>query len=305
MNNPISGLVKRFTDKNLHVHSVRVLKEGEPFGQWDRTRDERRLLHSVSKSFTSLAVGLAIADAKLTLATRLREYFPRQTAKRPSGGAAYFPGDLCLYDLLRMASGHDHPPLWEDEREALSAAGRDWAEHYLSLPLDRRPGEQFTYSSGDTYMISALFQAAVGETVRDYLAPRLFEPLGIESVRWDASPQGITLGCTGLYLSAEELSRFGQLLLQKGRWNGEQLVPADWIDFVSRRHIDNGGEGDWGVGYGCQFWLCRHGAYRADGAHGQFCLVLPEHQAVVAIASDEDRLQDILDAVWDELLPVL
>ncbi len=304
----LDNLGQRFSERivrdGLHVHSIRVLKEGRLFGQWDRDQDRRRLQHSVSKSFTCMAVGLAIHEGKLRLNSRLKDFFPQQAAVQPTGGCGFPPGELTLYDLLRMTSGHDSPPLWADERATLPE--KDWVKHYLSLPLDRPPGEPFTYSSGDTFVISALVQEAVGMTVEDYLTPRLFEPLGIREIEWEKSPLGVTLGCAGLWLTTEELSRFGQLLLQKGIWNGTQLVPADWIDFVSRKQIENGsGEGDWGVGYGCQFWMCTHGAYRADGAHGQFCIVLPDKDAVVAINSEDDRLADILNAVWEEVYPLL
>ncbi|GGF59352.1 hypothetical protein GCM10010912_00660 [Paenibacillus albidus] len=145
----------------------------------------------------------------------------------------------------------------------------------------------------------------MGQTVRDYLVPRLFTPLGIENVLWEATPQGYTLGCAGLALSTEELSRFGQLLLQQGAWNGRQLIPSAWIDYVTQKQIGTDATGDWGQGYGAQFWMCTHGAYRADGAHGQLCLVLPEAEAVIAINSAEDRMQDILDTVWEEIWPLL
>ncbi|KAF9120750.1 hypothetical protein BGX30_002972 [Mortierella sp. GBA39] len=154
-------------------------------------------------------------------------------------------------------------------------------------------------------MISALVQAATLETVRDYLVPRLFEPLGIRDVRWDTSPLGVTLGCTGLWISCEELSRFGQMLLQKGRWQGVQLIPEAWICEVTRKQIDTPGTADWGAGYGGQFWMCTHGAYRADGMRGQFCVVMPDKEAVIAINSDEDDMQGILDAVWADILPQL
>ncbi|MDO7906922.1 serine hydrolase [Paenibacillus sp. JX-17] len=296
-----SRFTQQISSRNLNVLSARVIQHGELLDQWNPGTDIRRLQHSVSKSFTCMAVGLAIAEGKLSLESRLTDFYPSfggQVQSSPSP-----PGELSLYHLLCMASGHDSPPLWAEERDTLQE--KDWVKYYLSLPLDRLPGETFTYSSGDTFMISAMVQAAVGETVRDYLTPRLFEPLGIHDVRWDTSPLGITLGCTGLWVSCEELSRFGQLLLQKGHWQGRQLIPEEWITLVTRRHIDTPGTADWGVGYGCQFWMCSHGAYRADGMHGQFCIVLPEQDAVVAINSEEEDMQGILNVVWSEILPQL
>lgn len=194
------------------------------------------------------------------------------------------------------------PPLWADERASLTE--KDWAKYYMSLPLDRLPGEQFTYSSGDTFMISAMLQAATGQTVKDYLTPRLFDPLGIHDVEWETSPLGVTLGCAGLWISNEELSRFGQLLLQEGFWEGRQLVPADWIRQATSQQIETTGDGDWGKGYGYQFWMCSHGAYRADGAYGQLCIVIPSKEAVICINSEEENMQGILNAVWSEVLPI-
>ncbi|MWV46781.1 serine hydrolase [Paenibacillus sp. HJL G12] len=301
MTKSLTGFVHRISEQGLNVLSARVLQNGTVLAQWDLTRDERRLQHSVSKSFTCMAVGLAIAENKLSLETKLKDFFPQYAQE--TDDPALRPGELTLYNLLRMSSGHDAPPLWADERASLQE--KDWVKYYMSLPLDRIPGETFTYSSGDTFVISALVQAAVGQTVRDYLTPRLFEPLGIHDVTWETSPLGVTLGCAGLSISNEELSRFGQMLLQKGSWQGQQLVPADWIDFVTRKHIDNQGSADWSQGYGCQFWMCTHEAYRADGAHGQLCVVIPGKNAVIAVNSEEDDIQGILDAVWAEILPLL
>ncbi|WP_227793344.1 serine hydrolase domain-containing protein [Paenibacillus guangzhouensis] len=296
------GFVQYIKQNKLHVHTVRVLQGENLRWSWDETKDMRRVQHSISKSFTCMAVGIAIAEGKLSLDTKLREVFP-QHMQESSVEPALQPGEITLRNLLRMSSGHQNPPLWAEERASLTE--RDWVKYYMSLPLDWAPGSQFMYSSGDTFMISAMVQAAVGETVRDYLVPRLFEPLGIHDACWETSPLGVTLGCAGLSISTEELSRFGQMLLQRGMWQGQQLVPAAWIDLVTRKQIANGGPADWGQGYGYQFWMCSHGAYRADGAHGQFCIVLPEREAVIAINSKEDNMQGILDGVWAEILPAL
>ncbi|WP_237096729.1 serine hydrolase domain-containing protein [Paenibacillus dendritiformis] len=303
MSQVLTGFVQRVTEKKLNVLSARVRQGGRLAAQWDAGEDIRRAQHSVSKSFTCMAAGLAIEEGKLTLETTLGDVFPQHVREGMADAPALEPGRIRLYDLLRMSSGHDAPPLWADERRSLQE--KDWAKYYMSLPLDRLPGERFTYSSGDTFMISAMVQAAVGETVHQYLTPRLFEPLGMERVEWDTSPLGVTLGCAGLRISNEELSRFGQLLLQRGAWEGEQLIPAEWIAFATRKHIGNEGSIDWSQGYGCQFWMCTHDAYRADGAHGQFCIVIPGRDAAIAINSNEGDMQSILDAVWDEILPLL
>jgi beta-lactamase family protein len=146
-----------------------------------------------------------------------------------------------------------------------------------------------------------------GKTVLDYLRPRLFEPLGIEHPTWGTSPQGITLGGYGLSIRTEDIARFGQLYLQKGQWRGKPLVPAAWVEAATARQTSNGSNpmSDWDQGYGYQFWRCRHGAYRGDGAFGQFCIVLPEQDAVIAITSGVKDMQSVLNLVWDKLLPAM
>jgi CubicO group peptidase (beta-lactamase class C family) len=154
-------------------------------------------------------------------------------------------------------------------------------------------------------MLSAIVQKVTGETVHDYLKPRLFEPLGIEKPEWGTSPQGVTIGGYGLYARTEDVAKFGQLYLQRGKWKGKQLVPESWVQAATARQTSNGSDpkSDWEQGYGFQFWRCRHGAYRGDGANGQFCIVLPEQDAVIAMTADTRDMQGQLNVVWDKLLP--
>jgi hypothetical protein len=156
-------------------------------------------------------------------------------------------------------------------------------------------------------MQSAIVQKVTGQTVLDYLRPRLFDPLGIENPTWGTSPQGISLGGYGLNVRTEDIAKFGQLYLQKGRWHGKQLVPAAWVEAATARQTSNGSnpKSDWDQGYGYQFWRCRHGAYRGDGAFGQYCLVMPEQDAVVAITSGTRDMQAVLNLIWDKLLPAM
>lgn len=144
-------------------------------------------------------------------------------------------------------------------------------------------------------------------TALEYLKPRIFAPLGIRNPQWFTSPDGITLGGGGLHLNTKEISRFGQMLLNRGRYAGKQLVPEDYLAMATRKQIDNAGTPDWSCGYGFQFWMCvpEH-VYRGDGANGQYCIVCPDQDAVIAITSHEEKnLQGILDCVWQEILPQL
>jgi hypothetical protein len=158
-------------------------------------------------------------------------------------------------------------------------------------------------------MLSAILQKLTGEKLIDYLRPRLFQPLGITGATWESCPMGINTGGFGLAIKTEDIARFGQLYLQKGVWGGQQLVPAEWVAKATSQQISNLSDAatapssDWQQGYGYQFWRCRHNAYRGDGAFGQYCIVLPEQDAVLAITSGIEDMQLPLNAVWETLLP--
>jgi hypothetical protein len=156
-------------------------------------------------------------------------------------------------------------------------------------------------------MLSAILQKVTRMTVLDYLKPRLFEPLGIDNPSWVANQQGISAGAYGLSLRTEDIARFGQLYLQKGKWQGKQLVPSEWIEEATARQTSNGSSpnSDWDQGYGYQFWRSRHNTYRGDGAFGQYCLIIPEADAVVVITSGVRDMQSVMNLVWDKLLPAM
>ncbi len=202
-------------------------------------------------------------------------------------------------DLLRMSTGH--------QTEPSVRSAPNWAKAFLEHPVPHKPGTHFLYNTSATYMLSAIVQKATGTTVLDYLRPRLFEPLGIEHPTWGTSPQGVSLGGYGLSVRTEDIARFGQLYLQKGKWQGKQVVPAAWVEAATARQTSNGSnpKSDWDQGYGYQFWRSRHGAYRGDGAFGQYCIVMPEQDAVIAITSGVANMQSVLDLVWDKLLPAM
>jgi hypothetical protein len=171
------------------------------------------------------------------------------------------------------------------------------------------PGTHFLYNTGATYMLSAIVQKTTGMKVVDYLQPRLFEPLGIENAYWRDSPQGISAGGIGLSLKTEDVARFGQLYLQKGMWRGMQILPEAWVEEATTSQSPNsrGMQTDWMQGYGYQFWRSRHNAYRGDGVFGQYCIVMPDQDAVLAITAGVDifEAQQPLELVWELLLPAM
>jgi CubicO group peptidase (beta-lactamase class C family) len=272
------------------VRHGRVVAEGwwAPYNA--KSRHE---LYSLSKSFTSTAVGMAIAEGKLSLDDEMIKIFPEDAPSDPGANLKL----MRVHDLLRMSTGH------QDEPSA--AADTVSAKTFLSQPVPHKPGTHFKYNTAATFMLSASVQKRTGHTVLDYLRPRLFAPLGISEPTWATNWQGISLGGYGLSVRTEDIAKFGQLYLQHGLWNGSQLIPAAWVDEATARQTSNGSnpKSDWDQGYGYQFWRCRHGAFRGDGAFGQYCIVLPEQDAVVAITSGVKDMQAVLNLVWDKLLP--
>jgi hypothetical protein len=156
-------------------------------------------------------------------------------------------------------------------------------------------------------MLSAIVQKVTGMTVLEYLRPRLFDPLGFEDPVWISSPQGITAGAYGLSVRTEEIARFGELYLRNGMWNGKQLIPATWIQQATSMQTSTGSAptSDWDQGYGYQFWRSRHNSFRGDGAFGQYCMVIPELDAVIAITSGVRNMQQVMNLVWEKLLPAM
>jgi len=283
-------------DRLEHVHSVMLLRHGHVIaeGWWaPYTAGNNHELYSLSKSFTSTAVGFAVSEGRLSVDDDVLKFFPDDAPVDPSANLK----SMRVRDLLTMSAGH--------QDETSSAPDRISAQSFLNHPVPHKPGTHFKYNTPATFMLSAIVQKQTGQPVLEYLRPRLFEPLGIEHPVWNTNFQGISLGGYGLRVRTEDIARFGQLYLQQGKWHGRQLLPASWILDASARQVSNGSnpQSDWEQGYGFQFWRCRHGAYRGDGAFGQYCIVFPEQDAVLAITSGLKDMQAVLNAVWDSLLP--
>jgi CubicO group peptidase (beta-lactamase class C family) len=251
------------------------------------------VLWSLSKSFTSTAIGFAVSEGLLDIDDPVSKFFPESLPDNPSNELQA----MRVRDLLTMSTGHENEPKVRDKT--------DWIREFLAHPVRYEPGSRFVYNTPATFMQSAIIQKITGQTTLEYLKPRLFEPLGIEAPKWDTNPQGITLGGYGLFLRTEEIAKFGQLLLQKGKWYGRQLIPEDWVDLATSKQVSNGTnpDSDWNQGYGFQFWRCRHNVFRGDGKDGQFCVVMPDLDVVVVMTANNTKLQDQLSIVWDELLP--
>ena len=292
----IRDFVEAANEKIDTLHSLMVVRHGHVVaeGWWAPEGPAKpHVLHSLSKSFTSTAVGLAVAEGKLSIDDTVLSFFPDDVPETPSDNLK----KMRIRDLLTMSTGHQTQPTFNSETP--------WVKTFLEHPVPHKPGTHFQYNSPATYMCSAIVQKVTGQSVLEYLTPRLLGPLAIETPEWLESPQGVSVGGWGLLLRTEDIAKFGQLYLQRGKWQGKQLVPAEWIEQATSKQVSNGSDPsrDWDQGYGFQFWRCRHGAYRGDGAFGQFCIVLPEQDAVITITADTKDMQAELNVVWEHLLP--
>ena len=298
----IAAFLDALAARQLEAHSFMMLRHGQVIAEgWWRpyAADLPHMLFSLSKSFTSTAVGLAIHEGRLSVEDPVTSFFPDDLPASVGPNLAA----MRVRHLLTMGTGHDK----DTTGRLREADGGRWTRAFLHLDVEHAPGSKFVYNSGATYMLSAIVQKVTGASLLDYLQPRLLQPLGIEGATWESSPEGVNTGGWGLSVKTEDIARFGQLYLQKGRWQGRQLVPEAWVDAATAPQIDNAPAGniDWAQGYGYQFWRCQHGAYRGDGAFGQFCVVLPAQDAVIAITSGIGNMQGVLDCAWEFLLPAM
>ena len=295
------NLLKAINNSGIEFHSLMILRHGKIIaeGWWNPFMPEdKHTLYSLSKSFTSTAIGMAIEEGLLDRESTVISFFPEFAPATISQNLA----SMEIRHLLTMSTGHD-----VDTMPALrNATGESWIKTFLNQPVTHAPGTHFLYNTGATYLLSAILQKKTKQTLVEFLQPRLFEPLGITNYDWEMSPEGINTGGFGLRLTTEEIAKFGELYLQKGKWQNKQLISPTWIEEATSAQIKSGsGDNDWSQGYGYQFWRCKPGFYRGDGAFGQFCIVIPQKDTVVAITSESSDLQKSMSLIWDNLLPAL
>lgn len=278
----------------LRALGVVVSQNGEQIARhtWDGAC--RRNVYSASKSFTSAAVGIAIKEGLLSLEERLTEAFPKELPQQ-------VPENLqkaTVRDLLTMCLGQPESFLMGDFRPYYPE--RNWVKLSLAQPFTDPPGTRFVYNNVGPYLAGVLVQRRAGCDLVHYLMPRLFEPMDIQLPTWENDPQGLTFGAGGLFLTLDELHKFGLLYLQNGRWNGKQLVPEAWVAESTKKQADNGS-----YGYGYLFWGGPQGSFRADGKYGQFSILLRDKNAVVSIVAESREAEKLLAAVFDHIYPQL
>lgn len=298
-----AGLLKYLDEvaaSGLEHHSILVLRRGMlacrmNFAPYDDQTPH--VLFSLSKSFASAAAGFAVQEGLLSWDSRVADVLADKMPENPSD---WLKG-VTLHHLLTMGSGLDpRSDEWYDVE--------DWAKKILSFDCQREPGTYFHYNSHGTYLVSCMVQRVTGQSIRDYLLPRLFEPLGIGQPDWDVCPQGVCVGGWGLHLSSDSIARFGQCLLQKGMWQGKQVLPTEWLEKATAKQIDNSNgspepENEWHQGYGYQFWRTRGNRFRGDGMFGQICMVSPDKEMVVAITAGIDDMGKEMQLLHEYLFP--
>ena len=288
-------------------HSLMILRHGQVVseGWWSPfEKDYLHQLYSLSKSFTSTAVGLAAQEGLLSLDDKVIKFFPD---KMPN---TYDPklDQMTLRHLITMSTGH----MGNTMDSLRQGESEDWQAAFMTLAVGNEPGSVFKYNTAATYMLSSIVQKVSGNTVEDFLKPRLLEPLGIDKSDWMTDPHGVNVGGYGFRVNTEGIAKLGQLYLQKGNWKGQQLLNEEWcIDATSKQVASSASDGnfdgnnDWSQGYGYQFWRNTVGGFRADGAYGQFSIVLPEHDVVIAITSQSMDMGNTMKLVWTNLLPAI
>ncbi len=294
----VNSFLDAIAAQGLELHSLMLLRHGQVFaeGWWHPySADRPHLLYSLSKSFASTAIGMLGDEGRLSVDDRVASIFPDDMPADASENVRA----MRVRDLLTMTAGHAA----DDMSELYGRADGNWPRGFLARPVPYAPGTHFLYNTSATYMCSAILTRITGESMFAYLAPRLFDPLGIEGASWETCPDGCSIGGTGLSVKTEDIAKFGQLYLRKGVWNGRRLISEAWIEQATSAQVSNGDDpnNDWNQGYGFQFWRCRHDAYRGDGAFGQFCIVVPSADMVIAMTSSVDDMGAVMQAVWDYL----
>jgi CubicO group peptidase (beta-lactamase class C family) len=287
------------SDPRIEPHGLIIQRHGRRIaeGHWaPHDAGRSRLVYSLSKSFTGVALGLQLGEGRLSLDDLVSDHLPE-----------FFDDDtpdatrrMRIRHIASMASGHAA----ETILDAVVADPADPVRGFLRVPPDAEPGTVFAYNQPPVLTLARILQRLAGERLVDYLRPRVLAPIGVGDLRWSQLPAGFDMGFSGVFTDLDAVARLGQLHLDDGVWNGQRVLPAGWVAEASSLQTPNGDwdQVDWQQGYGFQCWMSRHG-YRGDGAFGQFMVILPEHDAVIAMFSCTNEMQTVLDAMWEHLLP--
>ena len=321
----VEAFFSALEERNLVLHSIMIVQNGKvTYEHWFGDNSPTRLqpIFSITKTWTGMAAGFAIQEGLFGIDDKVISFFPDVSPETVSENLA----KVRIRDLLTMSTGHafNQTMVWAQEEGGLSA--EPWDKAFLAQPVEHEPGTVFVYQSLAPHMISTLIERLSGENIVDYLTPRLYEPLGITEARWNNNPAGKINAAFDSYAKTEDLAKLGQFLLQKGRWNGKQLLPEAWIEDATSFQVmstfgvarpaapqdriqrPGDSECDYHQGYGYQIWRSRHNSFRAEGALGQFVIVLPEKNAVVVLTANIPNTDDVIkkfNLFWEHIFPAL
>ena len=291
----ITALERQF---NLYGIEVYIKGKGVISHRW--RFDDRENLFSGSKTFTSIGVGICLDEGRLNLTDYVLDFFPEYKENAFSGSEK-----IIIRDLLHMTSGKlVHRIIPKED----SLVKLDYADQFFREQVSKNPGELFFYSNACSYMLSRIIERVSGQTLKDYLVSRLFDVLDIKNPQWHSDENGHTNGASKLYLTTNEYLRLGIMLLNKGVYNDKKIVSESYLEKSVTDIIDSSSqeydEPEINCGYGYHMWKCsREGAYRADGVFGQYCIVVPDKEAVVAITAHERKEPyEIIRAIYDDIL---
>jgi CubicO group peptidase (beta-lactamase class C family) len=282
----VLDFIDRIFATDLQLHSFMLYRGGHVVAEgwsWPYQKHLPHMMHSLTKSVTACGVGIAIDEGYFSLEDKVISFFRDELPAEVNENLEA----MTVRDLLTMQSGHAKSVSGSVFRQIDTS----WVVEFFKIPVVYKPGSHFVYSSALSFMLSAIVTATTGQNLREYLEPRVFRPLGIDDVTWGASPNGISSGGNGLSWTTADALKLGILHLNRGVWNGQQLVPSDWVDESTRLHVP-------GEAYGYHWWREDSvNAYYAEGAFGQFSIVFPDQDAVLALTAG---VQDypLLDVVW-------
>lgn len=281
----------------LGVLGVVVTQDGEEKAKYLWDEECRRNVYSASKSFTSCAVGFAVQEGLISLDEKLVDAFADDLPEEVSENLV----KATVKDLLTMCLGQENGNLMGAQRPQYEE--EDWVKMSLAIPFVYEPGTHFVYNNVGPYLAGILVQRRSGcRDLVDYLMPRLFRPLGIRRPTWESDPMGLSFGAGGLFLTLFELHKLGLLYLQKGCWNGRQLLPEEWIMESTKKQVENNLDS---YGYGYLFWGGPEGTFRADGKYCQLSIICREKNAVISLVSECRDSDALTKAIFEEIYPQL
>jgi CubicO group peptidase (beta-lactamase class C family) len=284
----IMTLLDEMQEHGIEMHGFMLWRHGHVVaeGWWAPYRADRlHMTHSLTKSVTACAVGLAIGEGCFGLDDKVISFFPEHLPPAVSDNLAA----MTVRDLLTMRTGHESETsgrVWRQIRTS-------WIAEFFKIPVVHAPGTKWVYTSAASYLLSAIVTRTTGQRMADYLKPRFFDPLGITDYHWDVAPEGITPGGNGLTWKTVDSLKLGILHAQGGRWEGRQILPKEWVDAVHAQHVPDT--------YGYHWWLGRNGAYEARGLFGQLTFVFPEHDAVMAMNAAMPLKSGYIDTIYRHL----